>query len=99
MYIISGEFKVKDEHKDALKQMSLDLIPLSEKEDGCISYRFLEDQANPGHFLFFERWISRDDITGHFEKLYFQDFAKRFPDMIEGDAIIEIHNIASSEKL
>lgn len=97
MYIISGEFKVKDEYRDALIEMSLKLIPLSKEEGGCISYSFLEDQARPGHFLFFERWKSREDIAAHFDKPYFTSFAENFPDMIEGEATIEIHEVASTE--
>lgn len=97
MYIISGEFKVKDEYRDALIEMSLKLIPLSTKETGCISYSFLEDQARPGHFLFFERWKSRKDIATHFDKPYFTTFAEAFPDMIEGEATIEIHKVVSTE--
>lgn len=99
MYIISGEFKVKDEYRDALIEMSLKLIPLSTKEAGCISYSFLEDQARPGHFLFFERWKSREDIAIHFDKPYFATFADAFPDMIEGEATIEIHEVASTESV
>ncbi len=99
MYIISGEFKAKAECRDALIEMSLKLIPLSKKEPGCISYSFLEDQARPGHFVFFERWKTRDDITKHFEKSYFADFSASFPDMIDGTATIEIHEVASTENV
>ena len=97
MYVISGEFKVKDAYRDALVEMSLDLLPPSQAEAACLSYGFYEDKARPGHFLFFERWESRDGIANHFEQAYFKDFAQRFPDMIEGEAVIEIHEVASTE--
>lgn len=96
-YIISGEFKVKAKYRQALIEMSLKLIPLSMQEAGCISYSFLEDKAREGHFLFFERWRSREDITLHFDKPYFMSFADKFPNMIEGDATIEIHQITTTE--
>jgi quinol monooxygenase YgiN len=97
MHIISGEFKVKDQYREALIEISLKLIPLSLEEPGCISYSFLEDRARPGHFLFFERWESREGITAHFEKPYFKDFAEKFPNMIEGEATIEIHEVTETE--
>ena len=97
MYIISGQFKVKEQYKDELIKLSLELIPPSENETGCISYSFLEDKLKRGHFLFFERWKTRQDITQHFGKTYFKFFAERFPDMIEGEAIIEIHEIKNTE--
>jgi len=99
MIIISGEFKVKQEYKQELINMSLKLIPPSRKEAGCISYSFLEDQENLGNFLFFERWQNQEAIDTHFTKSYFQDFADRFPGMIEGQAKIEIHEIKSTRKL
>jgi len=97
IYIISGEFKVKNGYRNELVEMSLELIPLSVQEAGCISYSFLEDQARPGYFLFFERWKTREDIAQHFEKPYFTAFANAFPHMIDGDATIEIYKIASTE--
>lgn len=99
MYIISGEFQVKEKCKRDLIKMSLDLIPLSQKEEGCISYSFLENHGKKNHFLFFERWKSKKDITEHFEKEYFKKFAERFPGMIEGSPIIEIHEVANTEQV
>ncbi len=99
MHIISGEFRVKNESRDALIEISLKLIPLSLEEPGCISYSFYEDRVRPGYFLFFERWETREDITLHFEKPYFKAFAEKFPDMIEGEAVIEIHEIAETERV
>lgn len=99
MYIISGEFKVKSQSRNDVIDMSLKLIPQSLSENGCISYQFLEDQANKGNFLFFERWKSREAIGEHFEKSYFKDFAERFPSMIDGQAKIEIYEIANIEKV
>lgn len=97
MYIISGEFQVKLAQRAALKAMSLKLVPLSLEESGCLSYSFLEDHSRPGYFMFFERWQSREDIAQHFEKPYFAEFAAAFPAMIEGEARIEIHQIANTE--
>lgn len=99
MYIISAEFKVKNEFKEQLIKMALELVPLSEAEPGCISYRFFEDLSEEGKFLFFERWVSREAIGEHFEKSHFHAFAEKFPSMIEGEASIEIHNIAATEAL
>ncbi len=99
MYIISGHFKVMDNYRDELIKISLKLVPLSKNETGCISYGFFEDQFRPGHFLFLERWDSRKAIDEHFEKTYFKDFAERFPQMIDGEAVIDIHEIRNTEKL
>lgn len=97
MLIISAEFKVKPAFRLQLVDMALKLVPLSEAEAGCISYRFFEDQSEEGKFLFFERWASQEAIGEHFEKSYFTDFAEKFPSMIDGKAVVEIHHISSTE--
>jgi len=99
MFIINGQFTVKPASRDALAEMAQALVGLSNSEPGCISYGFFEDQSQPGQFLFFEKWKSRADIDAHFSMPYFQDFASRFPDMIEGEATIEIHEITATETL
>jgi len=97
MVVIGGKFKVKPEFKDELIAMSNALIAPSLEEVGCISYGFYEDKTNPGQFLFFEEWKSREDIAQHFETSYFNDFAARFPDMIEGEASIKIYHVSEVE--
>lgn len=99
MLIISAEFKVKPAFRSQLIEMALKLVPLSEAEAGCISYRFFEDQSEEGKFLFFERWENQKAIGEHFEQSYFTLFAETFPTMIQGEAMVEIHEVASTEIL
>ena len=99
MFIINGQFTAKANCRAALTRMAADLVKVSNTEAGCISYQFLEDQTTPGNFLFFEKWKSREAINEHFGKPYFQEFAKRFPEMIEGEATIEIHEIKNTESV
>jgi len=99
MYTIAGKFTVKPEYKDQLIEMSKKLIPQSLQESGCISYGFYEDQTTLGDFLFFEEWQSRETITQHFGTSYFQDFAKKFPEMIVGKASIKIYQVSNIESV
>jgi len=48
-------------------------------------------------FLFFDEWQSREAISAHFETSYFQDFARRIPDMIMDEASVKIYPIADIE--
>jgi quinol monooxygenase YgiN len=36
------------------------LIPITRAEDGCINYDLHVDNENPGFFVFYENWTSRD---------------------------------------
>ncbi|WP_161941259.1 putative quinol monooxygenase [Pseudovibrio axinellae] len=99
MYIISGSFKAKDECRADLISMAKKLITPSQAEEGCISYNVYESPLNPGEFLFFERWKTREAITNHFEQPYFKDFSQKFPAMIVGSAQIEIHEVKGTEQV
>lgn len=99
MFIISGEFEIKPEYRDELKVMSKNLVSESLKEAGCISYAFYENSFRKNHFLFFERWKTREDIVLHFEKTYFKDFSERFPQMATGQSMIEIHSVNNTEQV
>lgn len=41
------------------------LVPLSRKEDGNLGYELLVDQADPGRFVFVERWASKEQREKH----------------------------------
>lgn len=97
MVIVNGTFQVKPECRQALIDMSLALVEPSKEEPGCILYSFLENAGKPGQFLFFEKWRSRKDLDEHFQKPYFLAFAEKFPGMIIGEAVIEVHEVAATE--
>ena len=41
------------------------LIPLTLAEEGCIQYDLHQDHENPGRFLFYENWESRELWQAH----------------------------------
>ncbi len=45
---------------DHLKAELEKLIEPTRAEPGCINYDLHQDNANPGHFLFYENWTSRE---------------------------------------
>ena len=41
------------------------LIAITRAEEGCIQYDLHQDNENPGHFLFYENWESRELWQAH----------------------------------
>jgi len=41
------------------------LVPITRGEQGCIQYDLHQDHENPAHFLFYERWESRELWQAH----------------------------------
>lgn len=47
--------------KETLVRAELEkLVPITRAEDGCLQYDLHVDTSNPGVFLFYENWQSRD---------------------------------------
>lgn len=100
MHIINAEFSAKPERRDDLIAACQKLIPLSNAEEGCISYEFFEDTSQKNHFFFFERWASMEAINIHMEMSYLKDHGKTFPDMVvEGSTKVEVHEVADTKRL
>ncbi|MEM1045930.1 MAG: putative quinol monooxygenase [Pseudomonadota bacterium] len=52
--------------KETLVRTELEkLIPITRGEPGCIQYDLHRDNENPGHFLFYENWESRELWQAH----------------------------------
>ncbi|MBL1420960.1 MAG: antibiotic biosynthesis monooxygenase [Alphaproteobacteria bacterium] len=100
MLIISAEFTAKPENREAVITACKKLIPLSNAEDGCISYEFFEDTEQKNHFFFFERWKDMDAINIHMDMPYLKAHGKIFPDLvIEGTTKVEIHEVTNTKRL
>lgn len=61
---------------DLVKSELEKLIPITQKEKGCIQYDLHQDNENPAHFLFFENWESRELWQDHMNAPHLAAFLK-----------------------
>lgn len=66
LYIIVG-LKAKAGKEDELRRDLSVLVEPSRNEEGNIRYDLLEDQGEPGLFVFVEEWSSVETQTKHHE--------------------------------
>jgi quinol monooxygenase YgiN len=97
--VIGGRFKVKPERRADMVKLATSLYSPSRSEKGCLHYSCYQDAGDPDSFLFFEEWESQEAIDKHFQTPYFQDFMKRFPDMIVGTPVIKLYTVGSVKQL
>ena len=45
---------------DLVKAELEKLVPITRAENGCLQYDLHRDNEDPGHFLFYENWESRE---------------------------------------
>lgn len=100
MFIISAEFYAKPECRDDVITACEKLVPLSNAEDGCISYQFFEDTMVKNHFFYFERWKDMQAIDIHMQMDYLKAHGKTFGDLVvEGKTKVEIHEVVDTKRL
>jgi len=65
--IIAGTVRVPPENLAALKPQMLAMLAASRAEDGCLTYSYGEDVAEPGLIRVFEVWRDGAAIAAHFK--------------------------------
>ena len=65
--IIAGTMRLPPQNLPALKQHMRVMLTASRAEDGCITYSYGEDVAEPGLILVFEAWRDQAAIEAHFK--------------------------------
>ena len=65
--IIAGTVRVPPADLSALKPHMLSMLAASRAEDGCLTYSYGEDVAEPGLIRVFETWRDQASIEAHFK--------------------------------
>jgi quinol monooxygenase YgiN len=65
--IIAGTMRVPPENLSALKPQMRAMLTASHAEDGCMTYSYGEDVAEPGLIRVFEAWRDQAAIEAHFK--------------------------------
>ena len=65
--IIAGTVRVPPEKLAALKPHQLAMLAASRAEDGCLTYSYGVDVAEPGLIRVFEVWRDQAAIDAHFK--------------------------------
>ncbi|HZZ70402.1 MAG TPA: putative quinol monooxygenase [Phenylobacterium sp.] len=65
--IIAGTVRVPPENLAALRPHQLRMLAASRAEDGCVTYSYGEDVAEPGLIRVFEVWRDQAAIDAHFQ--------------------------------
>lgn len=94
MIVLIAEFKTLPDKRDQMIELSKPMVKLSNQEDGCISYEFLQNPFDPDSFKFVERWRSQKDLDLHFGKPYFKDFTEKFPDLLTEVETLNIYHVS-----
>lgn len=80
--------------EDALARALKDLVAPTRAEAGCLAYDLHRSDSDPGHFLFYETWESRDHWLAHMESPHIKAHGEKNGALVASAEIWEMSHIA-----
>ncbi len=91
---IIANIKTKEDKVELVKTELLKLIDVTRAEEGCINYDLHQDNENPGHFLFYEKWESRELWQAHMGNKHLSEYVAATEGAVEEFTVNEMTQIA-----
>jgi quinol monooxygenase YgiN len=74
--------KAKAEKAAELKRALLDLIQPSRRDSGCLGYDLHQSPDDPGKFVFYENWSSKELLDAHLGQPHLRAFLSRAEELL-----------------
>ncbi len=68
--------------EEKVKAELLNLITPTRNEAACINYDLHQSQENKAKFLFYENWVSRQDLENHLKTPHLQAFLGKSEELL-----------------
>lgn len=89
MLTVVAEIVAKPGCERRLREELLRCIEPTRAEEGCMQYDLHESTGRPGHFLFYENWISREALDRHLATPHLERLSALLPELAEGEPRID----------
>ena len=76
--------KARPGKEAALRAELLALIPITRQEPGCINYDLHIATDNPGQFVFYENWTSKQHLDDHLARPHLAAFIAKADELLAG---------------
>jgi quinol monooxygenase YgiN len=97
--IVAGTIRVPPENMDALRPHMATMIAATRAEDGCETYGFAEDVADPGLIHVFEVWRDQDALGAHARSPHMAAWRTAGAGLGVSDRRIAAYEVASQRQL
>lgn len=81
---IVAQVRAKPGKADQLRDATLPLVKLVRGDPKNLVYFLQEDRAEPGHFVFYEIFATREDFEAHNAMPYVQAWFAKLPELADG---------------
>ncbi len=86
-------FKAKPGLEEEVKGELMALQGPTRSEEGCINYDLHQSQEDPSRFMFYENWVSQEDLDKHLQMPYLKAFREKAGDLLAEPASISLHEV------
>jgi len=97
--IIAGTVRVPTQNLERLKPHMLAMLTASRTEDGCITYSYAEDVAEPGLVRVYEAWRDQAALEAHFQTPHMATWRSHWPEFGVFDRQLKLYEIAAERTL
>jgi quinol monooxygenase YgiN len=97
--IIAGTVRVPPENLAAFRPHMLAMLEASRAEDGCHTYSYAEDVAEPGLIRVFEAWRDQAALDAHFQTAHMAAWRAAWPSFGVSDRQLFAYETASERPL
>lgn len=94
MIIVIGTARVRPDRRDELLTAMRHIARDTRRDDGCVSYRFAADIADPDVIVGIEVWRDQASLDAHMGHDHTTAFLAVVPDLIDGEPELAIHQVA-----
>jgi quinol monooxygenase YgiN len=85
--VMKAKVGMEQEVEKALKEM----VPKVEAEKDTLAYTLHRAKKEPGKFLMYEKYTSKEALTQHSSTPYFMELFGKIGPMLEGAPVIDIY--------
>jgi quinol monooxygenase YgiN len=97
--IVAGTVRVPPGNMEALRPHMVTMIAATRAEDGCETYGFAEDVADPGLIHVFEVWRDQDALGEHARSAHMVAWRAAGASLGVSDRRIAAYEVASQRQL
>ena len=97
--LVAGTVRVPPENLDRFRPHMETMLAASRAEDGCLSYSYAVDVADPGLVRVFEAWRDEAALQAHFQTPHMAAWRAAWPQFGVSDRNLSLYEVAAERPL
>lgn len=97
--LVAGTVRVPPENLERFRPHMQAMLAASRAEDGCLTYSYALDVAEPGLVRVFEAWRDQAALDAHFTQPHMAEWRAAWPQFGVSDRRLSLYEVAAERAL